>query len=473
MGERQGGTVNRVTDVRSPGAATSDAVLLKAIGLKSATLFVVGSVIGSGIFLTTGVILTHIPSASLLLAAWVAGGAIALAGGLTYGELGAMFPRSGGMYVFLREAYGPLYGFLFGWAALLVTVSGGVAAVAVGFADYLGYLVPAVAANRILVDAATPFGTLRLTASQFTAVGSIAILGTINYVGVKSGNLTNAVLTAAKVAGLASLPILALLYGAADPSFTPVVPATIARPVAAFGVAMIAVFWAYDAWYFLTFAAGEVRDPQRTLPRALVAGIVIIATVYISVNVAYLFAVPIEEMQGVVRIGEFAASRLAGPAGGTFIAATVVLSTFGCNAAAILAGSRLLFAVARDGLFLRSVSVVHPRFRTPHVAIVATSAWAAVLAWTGTYEQLFTYVVFGSMLFHVGCGLAVFRLRRTRPDTPRPYRTWGYPIVPLIFVLGSLAMVVNTLMERPVESIAGLGFIALGIPAYWYWKRKN
>jgi APA family basic amino acid/polyamine antiporter len=451
----------------------TDAGLIRAIGLTSATLFVVGAVIGSGIFLTTGLMLVQIPSASLLLLAWMAGGVVALAGGLTYGEMGTMFPRSGGMYVFLREAYGPLYGFLFGWAALLVTVSGGVAAVAVGFADYLGYLVPPLAANRITVSTATAIGSLDVTAGQFTAVAAIAILGTINYVGVRSGNLTSAVLTAAKVAGLAVLPVLAWLYGTADPSFAPVVPAGIERPAAAFGVAMIAVFWAYDAWYFLTFAAGEVQDPQRTLPRALIAGILVIATVYITVNVAYLFAVPIDEMKGVVRIGEFAASRMAGPAGGTFIAATVVVSTFGCNAAAILAGSRLLFAVARDGLFLRSVSVVHPRFHTPHIAIVATSIWAAVLAWTGTYEQLFTYVVFGSMLFHVACGIAVFRLRRIRPEVPRPYRVWGYPIVPFIFVLGSLAMVANTLVERPQESIVGLGFIALGVPVYWYWKKKT
>jgi len=453
-------------------AADPDAALVKAIGLPSATLFVVGGVIGSGIFLTTGLMATHVPSALLLLLAWVAGGVVALAGGLTYGEMGAMFPRSGGMYVFLREAYGPLYGFLFGWAALLVTVSGGIAAVAVGFADYLGYLVPPFAADRLVFATVTPLGRLQLSAAQLTAVSAIAILGIINYVGVRSGNLTNAVLTAAKVAGLAVLPVLAWLYGTAHPSFLPVAPAGLARPAAAFGVAMIAVFWAYDAWYFLTFAAGELQDPQRTLPRALITGILVIATVYISVNLAYLFAVPIDEMRGVVRIGEFAASRMAGPAGGTFIAATVVVSTFGCNAAAILAGSRLLFAVARDGLFLRSVAVVHPRFRTPHVAIVATSVWSGVLALTGTYEQLFTYVVFGSMLFHVACGLAVFRLRRTHPHTPRPYRAWGYPVVPLLFVVGSLAMVVNTLRERPLESIVGLGFIALGVPAYWYWKAR-
>jgi APA family basic amino acid/polyamine antiporter len=450
-----------------------DAQLVKALGFWSTTLFVVGSVIGSGIFLTTGLMAAQIPSAPLLLLAWTLGGVMALAGGLTYAEMGTMFPRSGGVYVFLSEAYSPLVGFLYGWGVLLVVVSGGIAAVAVGFADYLSYFAPGLGTSRVLFVLPAPWGEFTLTAGQLTAAASIVTLGAVNYIGVRSGNLVNLTLTLAKVGGLAALPLVALVVQRATPEFTPVIPPGIDRPLAAFGVAMIAVLWTYEAWYFVTYAAGEIKDPRRTLPRAMTAGILILTTVYLTVNIAYLYAVPVEQMKGVSRIGELAATALVGPGGATFVSLTVVLSTFGCNAAAILAGSRLLFAMAQDGVFFHQAAAVHPRYRTPHVAIVALTAWSTILALSGTYEQLFTYVIFSSILFSAAGGLAVFVLRRTRPLHPRPYRTWGYPITPALFVLGSVAFVVNTLVERPVESMAGLGIVGLGLPAYWYWKRRG
>src|SRR6266542_169657 len=401
----------------------ADERLQRVIGLRSAILFVVGSVIGSGIFLTTGAMAVVIPSASLLVAAWVSGGLLALAGGLTYAEMGAMFPRSGGVYVFLREAYGPLPAFLYGWAALFVVISGGIAAVAVGFATYLAYFIPALTTTSVA----------GLSGTKLVAAAVIVVLGAINYTGVRSGNLVNVVTTAAKIGALAALPVMAIVASRVHPAFLPIVPPTLARPAASFGIAMIAVLWTYEAWYFVTYAAGE--------------------------------------MQGVTRIAERAATALVGPAGATFVALTVVVSTFGNNAAAILAGSRLLFAMASDRVFIPAASRVHPRYRTPHVAIAGLTVWAALLALSGTYEQLFTYVMFASILFNVAAGLALFRLRRTMPERPRPYRTWGYPVVPLLFVAASMAFVVNTLMERPVESLAGLGLLALGLPAYWYWGR--
>jgi APA family basic amino acid/polyamine antiporter len=448
-----------------------DAKLVRAIGLWSAILFVVGSVIGSGIFLTTGGMAAVIPSASLLLLAWTLGGVLAITGGLTYAEMGAMFPRSGGVYVFLREAYGPLPAFLYGWVAMLVVLSGGIAAVAVGFAEYLSYFIPAIAQPGALLSVPTPFGTFALSGSKVAAVTAIIILGAINYVGVRSGNLVNVVMTAAKVTGLAALPILAIVAARVDPAFTPVVPPDLARPAASFGIAMIAVLWTYEGWYFVTFAAGEIKDPQRNVPRALVAGIAALMTIYVTVNVAYFFALSIDEMKGVTRIAERAATTLVGPGGAQLVALTVVLSTFGCNAAAILASSRLLFAMASDGVFLPAAQRVHPRYRTPHVAIVVLTVWSALLALSGTYEQLFTYVMFISILFNVACGLALFRLRVKMPDHPRPYRAWGYPVVPILFILGSVAFVLNTFLERPLESMAGLGFLLLGLPAYWYWQR--
>lgn len=446
-----------------------DDQLVQAIGIGSAILFVIGSVIGSGIFLTTGVMAASIPSASLLLLAWTAGGLFAITGGLTYAEMGTMFPRSGGVYVFLREAYGPLPAFLYGWVALLVVMSGGIAAVAVGFAEYLSFFVPALSPSRVLLTIG-PLGGFTLSAGQLTAAAAICTLGAINYIGVRRGNLVNVVLTTAKVAGLVALPVMALASARVDPSFSPVVPANLARPAASFGVAMIAVLWTSEGWYFLTLAAGEVKDPRRNLPRALVCGILALTSIYLVVNVAYLYALSIDEMKGVTRVAERAASAMIGPPGATFVALTVVVSTLGANVAALLAGSRLLFAMANDGLFFPIARRVHPAYRTPHVAIVALTAWAALLALSGTYEQLFTYVMFTSILFSVAAGLALFRLRAKLPHHPRPYRTWGYPAVPLVFITGSIAFVANTLMERPVESLSGLLLLALGVPVYWYWQ---
>jgi basic amino acid/polyamine antiporter, APA family len=454
-------------------AALADRQLIRAIGLGSAILFVIGSVIGSGIFLTTGNMATSIPSASLLLLAWAAGGLFAITGGLTYAEMGTMFPRSGGVYVFLREAYGTLPAFLYGWVAMLVVLSGGIAAVAVGFAEYLSFFVPALSPGRVLFSRTLPTGTLSLSAGQLTAATAICLLGAINYVGVRRGNMANVVLTVAKVAGLAALPLMALAAARVDPSFTPVVPPDLARPAASFGIAMIAVLWTCEGWYFLTLAAGEVKDPQRNLPRALVCGILALTAIYLIVNVAYLHALSIDEMKGVTRIAERAASTLIGPSGASFVALTVVVSTLGANVAALLAGSRLLFAMANDGVFFSAARLVHPKYRTPHVAIVSLTAWSAILALSGTYEQLFTYVMFTSILFSVAAGIALFRLRAKLPDHPRPYRTWGYPVVPVVFIAGSVAFVANTLVERPVESLSGLVFLVLGLPVYWYWRGRE
>jgi len=454
------------------GADQPDEGLVRALGLGSAVLFVMGSVIGSGIFLTTGTMADALPSPSLLLVAWFAGGVIALTGGLTYAELGAMYPRSGGVYVYLREAFGPLLAFLYGWAALLIFFSGGIAAVSVGFADYVSYFVPALSPSRVLWSVPTPIGAWVVSAAQIVAVACIAVQAWVNYIGVRSGNGVNVVVTIAKVAGLAALPIMALLWTQTSPAWTPVVPA-VARPLAAFGVAMIAVLWANDAWYCVTWIAGEMKNPQRDLPRALLIGISLLTLVYLAVNVAYLYALPLDQLRGVSRVGEQAATAMVGTPGARFVALTVVVSTFGCNVAAILAGARLLFAMARDGVFLQAAARVHPVYKTPHVAVVALASWAALLALSGSYQQLFTYVAFASSLLHTIGAFGVFRLRRRRPDLPRPYRVWAYPVVPIIFIVSSGAFVINTLIERPTESLAGLAFLALGVPFYWWSSRKN
>ena len=460
----------RVPTSEESGAGRSgpaDEGLVRALGLGSAVLFVLGSVIGSGIFLTTGIMAAALPSPLLILAAWLAGGVITLTGGLTYAELGAMFPRSGGVYVYLYEAFGPLTAFVYGWAALLIFFSGGIAGVAVGFADYLGYLQPQLSSTHVLWQLATPIGTWTVAASQIVAAVSIGALGWINYLGVRTGNGVNVVLTLAKIAALASLPIMALLAAPVTPAWTPVMPA-VPHPLAAFGIAMIAVLWANDAWYCVTWIAGEMRHPQRDLPRALLYGVSLLTMIYLLVNVAYLHALPLEQLRGVTRVGERAATAMVGANGARFVAVAVIVSTLGCNAAGILAGARLLFAMARDGMFLPMAARVHPVYRTPHVGVVLLSSWSALLALSGSYEQLFTYVMFASGLLHMVGAFGVFRLRRQRPDLPRPYRVWGYPLVPAVFILASAAFVLNTLVERPKESLAGLGFLALGLPVYWY-----
>ncbi|MBP7777630.1 MAG: amino acid permease [Acidobacteria bacterium] len=457
----------------SPNASSADAQLVRGIGLSGATLLVIGTVIGSGIFLTTGIMVQELPSTTLMLTAWVAGGLLAMAGGLTYAEMGSMFPRSGGLYVFLSEAYGPVWGFFFGWACLLVILTGSVAAVAVGFAEYFSYFFPALGMGNVLVSVAMPWGAWNISAGQLVAAGSIAIITAINYVGVRSGNLTNTVLTVAKVGALVVLPILALVYMRVAPSFTPIVPTGALRPMASFGVIMIAVMWTYEGWYYVAFAAGEIKDAARNVPRALIYGTLALTVIYLAVNLAYVYALSLEEMSGVVRIAEKAVTALVGPGGAALVAASVVVSTFGCNVAGVIAASRSCFAMAADGRFFPPAARVHPVYRTPHIALLITSGWSAFLTLTGGYEALFTYVTFASVLFGTLGGIAIFVLRAKQPDVLRPYRALGYPLIPALYVLGSFALVLNTLFERPTESISGLGLVALGLPFYWYWAPRR
>lgn len=450
----------------------AEAQLDRAIGLRGATLLVIGSVIGSGIFLTTGIMFQEVPSIPLVLLAWTAGGLLAMTGGLTYAEMGSMFPRSGGLYVFLSEAYGGVWGFLFGWACLLVILTGSVAAVAVGFAEYFSYFFPVVGTDRVLASFGMPWGPWIISAGQLVAAGSILVITAANYVGIRSGNRMNAVLTMMKVAALIAVPVLALVYLRVEPALTPIVPPATRRPLASFGIAMIAVMWTYEGWYYVAFAAGEIKNAARNVPRALILGTTALTAIYVAVNIAYVMSLTIDEMSGVVRIAEKMVTTLVGPVGAALVAGTVVISTFGCNVAGIIASSRTCFAMAADRRFFPSAARVHPTYHTPHVALLVTSLWSAFLTLTGGYEALFTYVTFASVLFGTLGGAAIFVLRARRPDLPRPYRTLGYPVIPILYVLGSFALVWNTLMERPTESIAGLGLVALGLPFYFYWSRR-
>jgi APA family basic amino acid/polyamine antiporter len=459
-------------DVAASISAVGDHALVRGITFWPATMLVVGNVIGSAIFLTTGSMVEALPSASLVLAAWLAGGLMASAGGLTFAEMGAMLPRSGGMYVFLEEAYGPLIAFLFGWTMVLIVLPGGTAAVAVGFATSFSYFFPSFSTARVIATIPLPFGALVLSAGQVVAALSIAALAAANLFGVAAASRLAAAVTILKVVAVVAIPLVAIAAWPHTPALLPIVP-PVPRPIAAFGVAMIAVMWAYEGWAYLAFAAGEVRDPSRTLPRAFIFGTLGLTVVYVLVNVGYFVALPLAAISGEARVAEKAMTVVVGSVGATVVAAIVCLSTLGCNMSSVLAVSRAGFAMAADRMFFRFAALVHPKYRTPHGAILGLALWSCALTLSGSYEQLYTYVMFAAVLFNVLAGLAIFRLRRTHAHLPRPYRTWGYPVVPLVFVVGSLGLVANTLLERPVESLAGLLLIAAGLPAYAYWRRRR
>src|SRR5579884_3548908 len=371
-------------DVASSQPQTGEQ-LRRHIGLFSVVLLVIGNVIGSGIFLTSGVMLQRIPSPSLLIVAWVAGGVLVLAGALTYAEMGAMFPQSGGLYLFLHAAYGPLVAFLFGWASLLVILTGQIGAIAIGFSEYFSYFFPYFSSHHVFFSIRFGPHIFSFGANKITASAAIAFLGVVNYVDARKSNHLNVVLTLAKIAGICALPVLALLFGRVHPQWIPVVPREMTGVASAFGVAMIAVLWAYDGWQYVPFAAGEVQDAPKNLPRALILGVLLVIVIFVAVNLAYLFALPGESMRGLVRVGEASASALAGPWGGRFISIAVLFSTLGCCAAMMLVCTRLFFAMSRKGVFPEIFGRVHEKHGTPYAAVVLTTVWAMFYALSGSY----------------------------------------------------------------------------------------
>jgi basic amino acid/polyamine antiporter, APA family len=443
--------------------------LVRALGPWDGALLTIGAVVGTGIFLTTSDMARVLPHPGLIVLVWLVGGLLTLAGALTYAELGVLFPRAGGIYDFLTEAYGPLWGFLYGWASFFVIMSGGIAALAVGFGEYLGSFFPFLSTGHVLVSA--PIGPWRWTLSggQVAAVGAILILTIVNQFGVKEGAWVQNALTLLKLGGIAVFLVAAVTWPSPLPVAAGAVPP---HALAGFGVAMIAALWTYDGWYGLTFSAGEMKDPGRNLPLGIILGTAGVVSLYILVNVVFVRTLSVAEMASHPRIAEAVAAALLGPMGARLLSAVVVVSALGCVSATILYSSRIYQPMAADGVFFRSLAVIHPRYRTPVRSLWAQSLWAIVLTVSGTYDQLFTYVVFAALLFHVATGASVFVLRHTRPDAPRPYRVWGYPVVPVLFILASLLLVGNTLLERPRESVLGLVLVALGVPAYLYWRRR-
>lgn len=456
-----------------------DPKLVRQLGLFDSTMMMVGIVIGSGIFLTTGIMAKSIPSASLILLAWIVGGLITLTGALTYAELGAAMPEAGGQYVYLREAYGPLSGFLFGWVLFLVTMAGSIAALGVAFAEYFGYFFPFLSTKKIIFSTAIKVFKnsyeYSLSIGQVVAIAVIIFLSAFNYIGVVFGKIIQNIATVIKIGTLLVFIFFGFMIGkGASIDFT-VNPTglSIGQLIIGFGVALVAVTWAFDGWNNISYAAGEIKNPKRNLPFSLVVGTVIITVLYALTNYVYLYALPIDEMTGVVRIAEKAATSLYGSASAGLLSAAVLISVFGALNGAIFVGSRVYYAMASDKLFFKKVAKVHPRFRTPAFAILIQAVWACILTVSGTFEQLFTYVVFITVLFYIATVASVFTLRKKYPDLPRPYKTWGYPVIPIVFIIASFSILLNTLIEKPVESLAGLGFTIIGIPVYYLWKKKG
>jgi len=445
--------------------------LRRALGAWDGALITIGSVLGTAIFLTPSDIARVLPHAGLILAVWIAGGLLTLAGALTYAEMGAMFPRAGGMYHFLKEAYGPLPGFLFGWASFLVIMSGGIAALAAGFGEYLGAFLPFFSTRHVLFSVPLARWIWTVSGAQLAGLLAIAMLTAVNVFGVRQGALVQNVVTVAKIGALVALAGVGLFVTApVFPQWTAALPKGF---LAGFGVAMIAVLWAYDGWYCFALSAGEVRDPGRNLPRGLIFGTLAIVAIYAVTNLVYLRALPLPAMAASERVGEAAMRALFGPAAGRLASAAILVSIFGCLSANILTCSRIYQPMAEDGLFFRALARIHPRFHVPVGSLVAQGVWSGVLVLSGTFEQLYTYVVAIEVVFYAATGAALYVLRRRLPDAPRPYRTWGYPWVPAIFILATAFLVVNTLRERPVQALWGMGLLLLGLPAYWMWRRKK
>ena len=457
-----------VDDEPAPPAPT----LVRSLGAVDGALITIGASVGSGIFLTTGDIARLCPQPSLILGLWAAGGLFALAGALAYAELGAMFPRAGGQYQFLKEAYGPLWGFLFGWTSFLVIMTGGVAAIAVGFGEYLGAFVPSLGSGVELLSLKLPGVRWTVTGPQLTAAVSVLALTAVNWLGVREGALVQNIATGLKFGalvvlvgiGLAAPAPLAPAWGA------PLPPGSF---VAALGLGLVAVLWTYDGWYVLTFSAGEMRRPERTLPRGLVLGVAAVAMLYLAINWVYLRTLDVPTLAGTSRVAEAAGTVLLGPAAARAVTLVILLSMFGCLAANVLCCARIYLPMAEDGLFFRRLARIHPRHRTPSSSLLAQGVLAAAIALSGTYAELYTTVVFAGVLFHAATAAAVFVLRRTRPDAERPFRAWGYPWTTGAFLVVCLVVASVTLAQAPVRSVLGLGLIAAGLPAYAFWSRTR
>lgn len=458
--------------------------LVRGLTLTDTTALVVGTVIGTGVFLKTAIMAQDVGSPMMVLAAWVAAGLLSLAGALTYAELGAMLPHAGGEYVYLRHAYGETTAFMFGWMRFAVAGSGSVAILGTGFATFLSAVFPltTVWAERQFTFLGQTINW-RLGTLQLVAVTVILLFAAINCLAVAFGGKVQSVLTVLKIAGIAIVVGGVFLFskGATwDHLATPGGGAALGG-FAAFGTAMLAALWAYDGWNNMPMAAGEVQNPGRNIPRALILGMIVVTVIYCLANLAYFYALPFAEVvtssstryRDALPVATKAAQTFLGDYGGRIVSIAFILSAMGALNGSILSNARVPYAMAHDGLFFSRMARLHAVSRVPVWAILIQSSWACILALSGTFDQLTDYVIFASWIFYGLVTSSVFVLRRKMPAAERPYRTIGYPLVPLVFVLVALWLVINSLFTRPVEAFVGLALIALGLPVYLYFRRQQ
>src|SRR5438093_9334723 len=437
---------------------TAPRELARVLTLHDLVLIVVGTTIGSGIFTVPGAVLRQSGGdLGVALVVWVVGSVLALLGALTFGELGAMLPDAGGSYVYVREAFGLLPAFLLGWTLFLAISTGSTATLAVAFANYLGELAPLGPVTRKLVGVAM--------------IGAVAA---VNIRGVRHAATVQNWSTAVKVGAILALAAASLALGGSD-GFHRADTRVFATPgslasLSAAGVALLGVLWAYEGWQNVTNSAGEARDPQGTFARGIVLGTAALVAIYLTANVGYVAALGASGVAASDRVAADTVRALFGPPAAKLVTLAILVSIFSAANGLALTGPRMYFAMARDGVFFRSLAEVHPRFATPARAIAASAAWAALLAVTGSFEQLFTYVVFASWLFAALAAASVFVLRRRRPDAPRPFRVPGYPVTPTLFIAAAAAIVLNTVFARPQQALAGLGIVLSGTPAYYVWR---
>ena len=450
--------------------------LVRGLSLLDSVMLMVGGIIGSGIFLTAGQVANAVHKPLLFFAVWLIGGLISLLACFAFAEMAAMYPEAGGQYVYLREAYGEFPAFLYGWMIFTVGQSGTIAALAVGFAEYFGAILPFASAHKPIISILG----WSLTRGEVVSTAAIILLTYINVLGLRRGSALVNVATWAKFAAIAAFVLLGLAVGKGSWSNYTVSlplaqPASFSHVISGLGVALIAVFWAYDGWVYITWVSGEIKNPQKVLPRALLLGILLVGFIYLSVNFVYLYALPITRVANETTIAQAAAVALFSSNAARWLGATIALSCFGAASSAILCSARVSYAMARDGAFFHAMGRVDPKHRTPAFSLIAISAWSIVLALSGSYDQLYTYVMFMMVLSYVAGVAALFVLRRKRPDVPRPYRCTGYPYLPALYLVMAGAWALNSVVTRPKETLIGIGIVFLGAPfyAFWRWQLKR
>jgi APA family basic amino acid/polyamine antiporter len=446
--------------------------LQRVLGLWSAVSIVIGTVIGSGVFLVPSTMIAKVGSVKMLFAVWVVAGLLSLFGALTYAELAAALPEAGGEYVYLSAAYGPFWGFLYGWTQFWVAKSGSIATLAAGFYTYLTAFVPALGAPVLV----TPFhigpggSLLEIHYGQLVAIGVILILAAVNYAGVRAGGNVQVLVTAVKLILIAGIIAIGIFSGAGDFSHFSQHVVSVGG-VAGFFAAMVGALWAYDGWNNVSMVSSEIRQPERNLPRALIFGTAAVIVTYLLVNIAYFYVLSPGQVAASTRVAADMMSHLYGRAAAGAVTIAVLISIFAALNGSILSGSRVPYAMARDGLFFRTAAVVHPRFKTPGNSIVLLCLWSCIVVLSGWYDDLYNFVIFGSWILYLMTAVSVFVLRRKQPALPRPYRVIAYPVVPVLFSAVAALLLVSTFQTRPRESLMGLALMALGIPFYFYWKR--